>query len=70
MDENEIKERTKLGAFVAGGLVLFLIAVFFIGNASNFFNKTFVVSAISLFAIARIVKPYSKRLRLPRGGVD
>ncbi len=46
MDEGEIKERVKLGAFVAGGSVLFLIAVFFIGSASNFFNKTFVVSAI------------------------
>jgi len=46
MEEEEVKERTKLGAFVAGGSALFLIAVFFIGNASNFFNKTFVVSAI------------------------
>jgi phospholipid/cholesterol/gamma-HCH transport system substrate-binding protein len=46
MEEDEVKERTKLGVFVAGGTVLFLIAVFFIGNASNFFNKTFVVSAI------------------------
>jgi phospholipid/cholesterol/gamma-HCH transport system substrate-binding protein len=46
MEEDEVKERTKLGAFVAGGTVLFIIAVFFIGSASNFFNKTFVVSAI------------------------
>ena len=46
MEENEVKERTKLGAFVAGGSILFLIAVFFIGSASNFFNKTFVVSAV------------------------
>ena len=46
MEQDEIKERTKLGVFVAGGSILFLIAVFFIGNASNFFNKTFVVSAI------------------------
>jgi phospholipid/cholesterol/gamma-HCH transport system substrate-binding protein len=46
MEEDDIRERIKLGAFVAGGMVLFLIAVFFIGRASNFFNKTFVVSAI------------------------
>jgi len=46
MDENEIKQRVKLGAFVAGGVALFIIAVLFIGSASNFFNKTFVVSAI------------------------
>ena len=46
MEEQEVKERTKLGAFVAGGSALFLLAVLFIGNASNFFNKTFVVSAI------------------------
>jgi len=46
MEEDEVKERTKLGVFVAGGSILFLIAVFFIGSASNFFNKTFVVSAI------------------------
>jgi len=46
MDENETKQRLKLGAFVAGGSVLFLIAVLFIGSASNFFIKTFVVSAI------------------------
>jgi len=46
MEEDNVKERIKLGAFVAGGAVLFLIAVFFIGRASNFFNKTFVVSAI------------------------
>ena len=46
MDENETQQRVKLGAFVAGGSALFIIAVFFIGSASNFFNKTFVVSAI------------------------
>jgi phospholipid/cholesterol/gamma-HCH transport system substrate-binding protein len=32
--------------FVASGLALFLLAVFFIGSASNFFSKTFVVSAV------------------------
>ncbi len=46
MEENELKERVKLGAFVAIGAVLFLIAIFFVGSASNFFSKTFTVSAI------------------------
>ncbi|HTH56768.1 MAG TPA: MlaD family protein [Cyclobacteriaceae bacterium] len=46
MDEEEVKQRVKLGAFVAGGSLLFLIAVFFIGNASNFFTRTFVISAV------------------------
>ncbi len=32
--------------FVAGGIALFLIAVFFIGSASNFFSRTFTVSAV------------------------
>lgn len=46
MEENDVKERVKLGAFVAGGAFLFLIAVFFVGSASNFFSRTFTVSAI------------------------
>jgi phospholipid/cholesterol/gamma-HCH transport system substrate-binding protein len=46
MEEQDVKQRVKLGAFVLGGLILFLISVFFIGAASNFFSKTFVVSAI------------------------
>ncbi len=46
MEEDEVKERTKLGVFVLAGVVLFLIAVVFIGSASNFFSRTFVVSAV------------------------
>jgi phospholipid/cholesterol/gamma-HCH transport system substrate-binding protein len=46
MEENEVNNRLKLGAFVIAGVVLFLAAVFFIGNASNFFSQTFVVSAV------------------------
>ena len=46
MEENETKQRIKLGAFVAGGVFIFLIAVFFIGSASNFFSRTFIVSAV------------------------
>ena len=46
MEEDEVKERTKLGVFVVAGVVLFLVAVVFIGSASNFFSRTFVVSAV------------------------
>ena len=46
MDEDEVKQRVKLGAFVAGGSLLFLLALVFIGNASNFFSRTFAISAV------------------------
>ena len=46
MEEDETKQRVKLGAFVIGGVLLFIIAAIFIGSASNFFSKTFVVSGI------------------------
>ena len=46
METKEMKQNVKLGTFVAGGLVLFLVAVIFIGNASNIFSRTFTVSAI------------------------
>ena len=46
MEEDEVKERTKLGVFVVAGVILFLVAVVFIGSASNFFSRTFVVSAV------------------------
>ena len=46
MEENEVNNRLKLGAFVIAGVTLFLAAVFFIGNASNFFSQTFTVSAV------------------------
>lgn len=46
MEEQDVKQRVKLGAFVLGGVALFMIAVFFIGAASNFFSPTFAVSAV------------------------
>lgn len=46
METQEIKQNIKLGAFVLAGLVLFAIALFFIGSESTFFNRTFTVSAI------------------------
>src|SRR5271154_1253303 len=46
MNAAEVKQNIKLGSFVFAGLILFLISVFFIGKESNFFNRTFLVSAI------------------------
>ena len=46
MEADEVKQNIKLGTFVVIGVVLFLIAVIFIGSASNFFSRTFLVSAI------------------------
>ena len=38
-------EKLKLGIFVIIGLVLFVVAVYFIGNRQNMFVKTFTISA-------------------------
>jgi phospholipid/cholesterol/gamma-HCH transport system substrate-binding protein len=46
VETQEVKQNIKLGAFVAGGLVLFLIALFFIGSERNIFARTFVISAV------------------------
>lgn len=46
MDSQEIKRNIKLGAFVLGGVALFLISVFYLGRENNIFSKTFTVSAI------------------------
>lgn len=46
MEEDETKQRIKLGLFVVGGVLLFLIAVIVIGSAGNFFSKTFLASAV------------------------
>lgn len=46
METKEITQQVKLGAFVLGGLALFLVSVFFIGSENNFFSKTFKVSAV------------------------
>ncbi len=46
MDSQEIKRNTKLGAFVLGGVALFLISVFYLGRENNIFSKTFTVSAV------------------------
>lgn len=46
METQELKQNMKLGAFVLLGLILFAIALFYIGSESTFFNKTFNVSAV------------------------
>jgi len=46
MEKNEIKQRVKLGAFVIAGALLLVVALLFIGTASNLFSKTFTVAAI------------------------
>ncbi|MEQ1586697.1 MAG: MlaD family protein [Cyclobacteriaceae bacterium] len=46
MENSEIKKSIKLGAFVVGGIIIFLTSVFYMGREGNLFNKTFMVSAI------------------------
>jgi phospholipid/cholesterol/gamma-HCH transport system substrate-binding protein len=46
MDSQEIKRNLKLGAFVLGGVALFLISVFYLGRENNIFSRTFTVSAV------------------------
>ncbi len=46
MDNQDAKRNIKLGAFVIGGVALFLVILFYLGKENNVFNKTFTVSAI------------------------
>jgi phospholipid/cholesterol/gamma-HCH transport system substrate-binding protein len=46
METQELKQNIKLGAFVITGIVLFFIALFYIGSESAFFNRTFTISAV------------------------
>lgn len=46
MENQDIKRNIKLGAFVIGGIVIFLGSLFYLGREGNLFNKTFTVSAI------------------------
>jgi phospholipid/cholesterol/gamma-HCH transport system substrate-binding protein len=45
VEKKEIAQQMKLGAFVLGGLGLFLATVFLIGSENNIFSKTFSISA-------------------------
>lgn len=46
METQNIKQDIKLGAFALIGVLLFLIALYYLGREGNLFNKTFTVSAI------------------------
>jgi len=46
MSQQEYKQNIKLGAFVLGGLIIFLSTIFYLGSQNNIFNKTYMVSAI------------------------
>jgi phospholipid/cholesterol/gamma-HCH transport system substrate-binding protein len=46
METKEVAQQAKLGAFVLGGVALFLISIFFIGSENNIFSRTFNVSAV------------------------
>ncbi len=46
MSQQEYKQNMKLGAFVLGGIIIFLSTIFYLGSQNNFFNKTYMVSAI------------------------
>ena len=45
MKTAEVKQQLKLGSFVLGGALLFVVSVFFIGKESTIFNRTFTISA-------------------------
>jgi len=46
MSNQEYKQNVKLGAFVIGGIVIFLATVFYLGSQNNYFNKTYIISAV------------------------
>lgn len=46
MKAKEITQDIKLGIFVLLGIVLFLVAVFFVGSENNIFNKTFIAYSV------------------------
>ena len=46
METQELKQNIKLGAFVLLGLLLFAVALFYIGKENTFFNRTFTISAV------------------------
>jgi phospholipid/cholesterol/gamma-HCH transport system substrate-binding protein len=46
MESKEVKQNIRLGAFVIGGIALFLAILFYLGKENNVFSKTFTVSAV------------------------
>lgn len=45
MDKNSPKFKMRLGLFITGGLVLFVLAIFIIGKQKNLFNPVFRLSS-------------------------
>jgi phospholipid/cholesterol/gamma-HCH transport system substrate-binding protein len=45
VETKEVAQQVKLGAFVLGGIALFLATAFLIGKENNIFSKTFNISA-------------------------
>ncbi len=46
MSTQEYKQNIKLGAFIVGGIVIFFSTLFYLGSQNNYFNKTYMVSAV------------------------
>jgi phospholipid/cholesterol/gamma-HCH transport system substrate-binding protein len=46
METDDVKQNIKLGIFVSAGVLLFLIALFYIGRENTIFNRTFTISAV------------------------
>ena len=46
MENKESINAVKLGAFVLGGVALFILSIFYVGRENSIFNKTFTVSAV------------------------
>jgi len=46
METEELKQNIKLGAFVFAGVLLFIVALFYIGRENTLFNRTFTISAV------------------------
>ncbi|MBT1701768.1 MlaD family protein [Chryseosolibacter indicus] len=46
MERKEIAQQVKVGAFVLGGLALFIISVFYVGAENNILTRTFDISAV------------------------
>lgn len=46
METEDLKQNIKLGAFVVTGVLLFLVALFYIGRENTLFNRTFTIAAV------------------------
>ncbi len=46
MGNEEYARNIKLGSFVIGAIIIFLGTIFYLGSQNNYFNKTFMISAI------------------------